>query len=43
MQQTKHRLSAHFTKPPIMMALLEDEDEYDELLEMLHKLKRLKK
>jgi uncharacterized protein YeeX (DUF496 family) len=31
-QETKARLPAHSTKPPVMMDLLELEDELDELL-----------
>jgi len=37
--ETKARLPAHSTKPPVMMDLLEYEDEYDALLEKLNKLK----
>jgi len=37
--ETKKRLPAHSTKPPVMMDLLEYEDEYDLLLEKLNKLK----
>lgn len=38
-QETKSRLPAHSTKPPVMMDLLDYEDEYDELLEKLNHLK----
>jgi len=38
-KETKDRLPAHSTKPPVMMELLEYEDEYD-ILE--RKLKMLK-
>lgn len=38
-KETKDRLPAHSTKPPVMMELLEYEDEYD-ILE--RKLKLLK-
>lgn len=31
-RETKQRLPAHSTKPPVMMELLAYEDEYDELL-----------
>ena len=37
---TKKRLPAHSTKPPVMMDLLEYEDEYDLLLDKLNKLKQ---
>lgn len=40
--ETKKRLPAHSTKPPVMMDLLEYEDEYDLLLEKLNKLKAVK-
>jgi hypothetical protein len=40
--ETKKRLPAHSTKPPVMMVLLEYEDEYDLLLEKLNKLKAAK-
>ena len=33
--ETKKRLPAHSTKPPVMMDLLEYEDEYDLLLKKL--------
>ncbi|MCK5163411.1 MAG: hypothetical protein KAQ72_06825 [Desulfobacula sp.] len=38
-RDTKSRLPAHSTKPPVMMDLLEYEDEYDALQEKLNKLK----
>jgi hypothetical protein len=34
-RETKKRLPAHSTKPPVMMELLAYEDEYDELLSEL--------
>jgi len=34
-RETKQRLPAHSTKPPVMMELLAYEDEYDELLASL--------
>ena len=37
-RETKDRLPAHSTKPPVMMDLLEYEDEYDALLEKLNEL-----
>lgn len=40
--ETKNRLPAHSTKPPVMMDLLGYEDEYDLLLEKLNKLKAVK-
>lgn len=39
-KETKARLPAHSTKPPVMMDLLALEDEYDLLLEELNHLKR---
>ena len=36
--ETKRRLPAHSVKPPVMMDLLELEDERDTLLELLDKL-----
>ncbi len=38
-KETKGRLPAHSTKPPVMMDLLDLEDEYDQLLEKLDQLK----
>jgi len=37
--ETKDRLPAHSTKPPVMMELLEYEDEYDILQKKLKLLK----
>ena len=38
-KETKERLPAHSTKPPVMMELLEYEDEYDILQKKLKLLK----
>ncbi len=38
-EDTKKRLPAHSTKPPIMMELLDLEDEYDALCKQLNQLK----
>ncbi len=38
-KETKDRLPAHSTKPPVMFELLEYEDEYDILLTKFNKLK----
>ena len=38
-EETKRRLPAHSTKPPVMMDLLGLEDEYDLLLKKLNELK----
>lgn len=38
-RETKSRLPAHSVKPPVMIDLLALEDEYDELLATLNKLK----
>lgn len=38
-QETKARLPAHSTKPPVMMDLLAYEDEYHDLLQKLNDLK----
>ena len=38
-KETKARLPAHSTKPPVMMDLLDYEDEYDELMEKIRVLK----
>ena len=38
-KETKDRLPAHSTKPPVMFELLEYEDEYDMLLKKFNKLK----
>ena len=37
-KETKGRLPAHSTKPPVMMDLLNLEDEYDQLQEQLKQL-----
>ena len=37
--ETRERLPAHSTKPPVMMELLDYEDEYDDLLKQLNALK----
>lgn len=37
-KETKKRLPAHSTKPPIMMELLDLEDKYDQLMEQLKRL-----
>ncbi len=37
-RETKKRLPAHSTKPPIMMELLELEDQYDKLVDRLKRL-----
>ncbi|MCF6248297.1 MAG: hypothetical protein L3J69_13190 [Desulfobacula sp.] len=34
-KETKDRLPAHSAKPPVMMDLLDLEDEYDQLMEQL--------
>jgi hypothetical protein len=38
-KETRDRLPAHSTKPPVMFELLEYEDEYDVLLKKLDALK----
>ncbi len=38
-RETKERLPAHSTKPPIMMALLDLEDEYERVVKKIHQLK----
>jgi len=38
-RETRARLPAHSVKPPVMMDLLDYEDEYDALLKKLNKLK----
>lgn len=40
--EAKKRLTDHSTKPPVMMDLLEYEDEYDLLLEKLNTLMAIK-
>ena len=37
--ETKKRLPAHSVKPPVMMDLLALEDQYDELLKQIQKLR----
>ncbi len=39
-RDTKKRLPAHSTKPPVMMELLDLEDEYDELMDKIKNLKK---
>ena len=39
-RETKQRLPAHSTKPPVMVELLEYEDEYDILMKKLKTLKK---
>ena len=39
-RETRARLPAHSAKPPVMMDLLDYEDEYDALLKKLNKLKK---
>ncbi|MBW2592409.1 MAG: hypothetical protein JRE58_05295 [Deltaproteobacteria bacterium] len=41
-RETKKRLPAHSIKPPVMMDLLEYEDEYDILLDKLKTIKNNK-
>ncbi len=41
-EDTKSRLPAHSTKPPIMMELLDLEEEYDVLCKKLDELKSFK-
>ncbi len=38
-RETKDRLPAHSTKPPVMLELLEYEDEYDMLMKKFNTLK----
>ena len=38
-EDTKKRLPAHSVKPPVMMELLDYEDEYQALLEQLNAIK----
>ncbi len=38
-EETRKRLPAHSAKPPVMLDLLEYEDEYDSLLERLNESK----
>lgn len=39
-EETKARLPAHSTKPPVMMDLLRYEDEYDGLLNKLNEMNK---
>ena len=39
-KETKKRLPAHSVKPPVMMDLLELEDEYDDILKRIQVLKK---
>ncbi len=38
--ETRKRLPAHSTKPPVMMELLALEDEYDALMKQVERLRR---
>ena len=38
-QETKKRLPAHSIKPPVMMDLLELEDEYDAIMKQIDEMK----
>ena len=38
-QETRDRLPAHSTKPPVMMELLDYEDEYDALIKQMESIK----
>ncbi|MBW1812414.1 MAG: hypothetical protein JRJ39_01725, partial [Deltaproteobacteria bacterium] len=38
-KETKKRLPAHSTKPPVMMDLLALEDEYDEVFKKIREIK----
>ena len=38
-KETKKRLPAHSTKPPVMMDLLTLEDEYDEIFKKIQEIK----
>ena len=38
-KETKKRLPAHSTKPPVMMDLLDLEDEYDNVLKKIREMK----
>jgi len=38
--ETKKRLPAHSVKPPVMMDLLALEDEYDDVLKQIERLKK---
>ena len=37
--ETQTRLPAHSVKPPVMMDLLELEDQYDDILKQIEKIK----
>jgi ubiquinone biosynthesis protein UbiJ len=37
-KETRNRLPAHSAKPPIMMELIDLEDQYDQLMKQLHSL-----
>ncbi len=39
--ETRDRLPAHSTKPPVMMELLDYEDEYEELMKQLKAIKSI--
>ncbi|MFO7752440.1 MAG: hypothetical protein R6V41_04905 [Desulfobacteraceae bacterium] len=39
MEETRRRLPAHSVKPQVMKELFEYEDEYDELVEKLNKIR----
>jgi hypothetical protein len=38
-KETKKRLPAHSTKPPVMMDLIDLEDEYDEIFKKIQGIK----
>ena len=39
-RETRDRLPAHSTKPPVMMELLDYEDEYEDLMKQLEDIKK---
>ncbi len=39
-KETKKRLPAHSVKPPVMMDLIALEDEYDDVLQKIRKIKQ---
>jgi len=41
--ETKRRLPAHSVKPPVMMDLLELEDEYDSILKKIDRMNKKEK
>jgi vacuolar-type H+-ATPase subunit D/Vma8 len=41
-EETRKRLPAHSVKPPVMMELLDLEDEYDDILQQVERLKKSK-